>query len=167
VDGEVSADGHEWSDRAFAGDYNEKTRPQIYPNRRKWDLTSGEDLANPPDAYRGGPAQRKGLWVVHFGEMTRADGEASTPPRRALARAVRTRGRRAGRPRPRRRPPLRAARRVPLRPQRGGGQYALYDQLGAPLDRADPRPGAAQPVRRRCHAVVERVRETFRLDAVH
>ncbi|HEY6807191.1 MAG TPA: hypothetical protein VI160_00270, partial [Gemmatimonadales bacterium] len=27
VDGEVSADGHEWTDRAFAGDYNEKTWP--------------------------------------------------------------------------------------------------------------------------------------------
>src|SRR5207248_2963501 len=30
VNGEVSADGHEWSDRAFAGDYNETTWPQIY-----------------------------------------------------------------------------------------------------------------------------------------
>ena len=52
VDGEVSADGHEWTDRAFAGDYNEKTWPQIYSRRRKWDLTSGEDLANPRDRER-------------------------------------------------------------------------------------------------------------------
>src|SRR5205085_12559293 len=36
VDGEVSADGHEWSDRAFAGDYNEKTWPQIYGHGRNW-----------------------------------------------------------------------------------------------------------------------------------
>src|SRR2546422_8335816 len=28
VDGVVSADGHEWSDRAFANDYNEKTWPR-------------------------------------------------------------------------------------------------------------------------------------------
>ncbi len=82
VDGEVSADGHEWSDRAFAGDYNEKTWPQIYSNRRKWDLTSGEDLANPHDAYLWDAAQRKGLWVVNFGEMTESDDEDSTPPRR-------------------------------------------------------------------------------------
>src|SRR6059058_5610549 len=82
VDGEVSADGHEWSDRAFAGDYNEKTWPQIYSNRRKWDLTSGEDLANPHNAYLWDAAQRKGLWVVNFGEMTESDDEDSTPPRR-------------------------------------------------------------------------------------
>src|SRR5213596_1175364 len=82
VDGEVSADGHEWSDRAFAGDYNEKTWPQIYSDRRKWDLTSGEDLANPHDAYLWDAAQRKGLWVVNFGEMTESDDEDSTPPRR-------------------------------------------------------------------------------------
>ena len=82
VDGEVSADGHEWSDRAFAGDYNEKTWPQIYSDRRTWDLTSGEDLANPRDAYLWDAAQRKGLWVVNFGEMTESDDEDSTPPRR-------------------------------------------------------------------------------------
>src|SRR5207245_847257 len=34
VNGEVSADGHEWTDRAFASDYNEKTWPQIDSNRR-------------------------------------------------------------------------------------------------------------------------------------
>jgi len=75
VDGEVSADGHEWSDRAFAGDYNEKTWPHVYSNRRRWDLTSGEDLANPRDAYLWDAAKRKGLWVVNFGEMTESDDE--------------------------------------------------------------------------------------------
>src|SRR5438128_9243049 len=82
VDGEVSADGHEWTDRAFAHEYNEKTWPQIYSDRRTWDLTSGEDLANPRDAYLWDAAQRKGLWVVNFGEMTESDDEDSTPPRR-------------------------------------------------------------------------------------
>ena len=75
VDGEVSADGHEWSDRAFAGDYNEKTWPHIYSSRRRWDLTSGEDLVNPRDAYLWDAAKRKGLWVVNFGEMTESDDE--------------------------------------------------------------------------------------------
>ncbi|HET7296165.1 MAG TPA: beta-propeller fold lactonase family protein, partial [Gemmatimonadales bacterium] len=82
VNGEVSANGHEWTDRAFAGDYNEKTWPQIYSNRRDWDLTSGEDLANPHGAYLWDAALRKGLWVVNFGEMT-ASGEHDstfTPP---------------------------------------------------------------------------------------
>lgn len=70
VDGEVSADGHEWSTRAFANDYNEKTWPQVYSDRREWDLTSGEDLANRAEAYLWDAAKRKGLWVVNFGEMT-------------------------------------------------------------------------------------------------
>jgi len=70
VDGEVSADGHEWSTRAFANDYNEKTWPQVYSDRRDWDLTSGEDLANRAESYLWDAAKRKGLWVVNFGEMT-------------------------------------------------------------------------------------------------
>src|SRR2546425_290266 len=76
VDGEVSADGHEWSDRAFAGDYNEKTWPAIYSNRRTWDVSSGEDLANPRDAYLWDAARKKGVWVVNFGEMV--EGESTT-----------------------------------------------------------------------------------------
>ena len=85
VDGEVSADGHEWTDRAFAGDYNEKTWPQIYSRRRKWDLTSGEDLANPRDAYLWDAAKRKGLWVVNFGEMTESPDSAESEGRDARA----------------------------------------------------------------------------------
>jgi YVTN family beta-propeller protein len=70
VNGEVSADGHEWTDRAFAGDYNEKTWPHIYSDRREWDLRNGEDLVNPHGAYLWDVALEKGLWVVNFGEMT-------------------------------------------------------------------------------------------------
>src|SRR5438132_1513973 len=76
VDGEVSADGHEWTDRAFAGDYNEKTWPLNYSKRRPWDFTSGEDLANPRGAYLWDAAQRQGLWVVNFGEGTVSELEA-------------------------------------------------------------------------------------------
>ncbi|HKW42343.1 MAG TPA: alkaline phosphatase family protein [Gemmatimonadales bacterium] len=79
VSGEVSANGHEWTDRAFAGDYNEKTWPQIYSDRREWDLTSGEDLANPRGVYLWDAAARRGLWVVNFGEMTESDESDSTP----------------------------------------------------------------------------------------
>jgi YVTN family beta-propeller protein len=74
VDGEVSADGHEWTDRAFAGDYNEKTWPAIYSDRRGWDLTDGEDLENPAGRYLWDAARKKGLWMVNFGEMV--EGEA-------------------------------------------------------------------------------------------
>lgn len=81
VNGEVSADGHEWTDRAFASDYNEKTWPQIYSDRREWDLTSGEDLANPRGAYLWDAALQRGLWVVNFGEMTESPEGDSTRAR--------------------------------------------------------------------------------------
>ena len=77
VNGEVSADGHEWTDRGYASDYNEKTWPQIYSNRREWDLTSGEDLANPGGTYLWDAAQRNRLWVVNFGEMTESDDDST------------------------------------------------------------------------------------------
>ena len=76
VDGEVSADGHEWTDRAFAGDYNEKTWPQNYSKRRAWDLRNGEDLVNPRGAYLWDVARRQGLWVVNFGENTLTELDA-------------------------------------------------------------------------------------------
>src|SRR5438552_3440403 len=76
VDGEVSADGHEWTDRAFAGDYNEKTWPQNYSKRRAWDLRNGEDLVNPRGAYLWDAARRQGLWVVNFGENTLTELDA-------------------------------------------------------------------------------------------
>ena len=78
VNGEVSANGHEWTDRAFAGDYNEKTWPQIASDRRPWDMRSGEDLANPAGAYIWDAALRRGLWVVNFGEMTDSTERDST-----------------------------------------------------------------------------------------
>jgi len=77
VDGEVSADGHEWTDRAFAGDYNEKTWPAIYSDRRNWDLTDGEDLENPAGRYLWDAARKKGLWMVNFGEMVEGEGADS------------------------------------------------------------------------------------------
>ncbi len=83
VDGVVSADGHEWTDRAFAGDYNEKTWPQVSSHQRPWDLRSGEDLANPLGAYLWDAALAKGLWVVNFGEMVYP--EDSTALRHAYA----------------------------------------------------------------------------------
>src|SRR5256712_3823345 len=73
VNGEVSADGHEWTNRPFASDYNEKTWPQIYSNRRGWGPTSGEGVAQPGGGSPRDAAQRKRLWDVNFGEMTESD----------------------------------------------------------------------------------------------
>src|SRR5437588_497548 len=73
VDGEVSADGHEWSDRAFAGDYNEKTWPQIYGHGRNWDLEDGDDLVNPHGAYLWDAARRKRPAAWNFGERSETD----------------------------------------------------------------------------------------------
>src|SRR6266571_4523147 len=80
VDGEVSADGHEWSDRAFAGEYNEKTWPAIYSDRRAWDLDDGDDLANPGGAYVWDAARRAGRWVVNFGEAVVGDSTGPYHP---------------------------------------------------------------------------------------
>lgn len=71
--GEVSADGHEWTDRGYAGDYNEKTWPQVYGHGRHWDLDDGDDLATPHGAYLWDAARKKGLWVVNFGERSETD----------------------------------------------------------------------------------------------
>src|SRR5207245_2734990 len=85
VDGEVSADGHEWTDRAFASEYNEKTWPQNYSGRRQWDFRSGEDVANPRGAYLWDAALAKGRWVVNFGEMTDSTARDSSDWRPARA----------------------------------------------------------------------------------
>ncbi len=46
--------------------------------RRTWDLTSGEDVANRRDAYLWDAARKRGRWVVNFGEMTESDERDST-----------------------------------------------------------------------------------------
>src|SRR5207249_2276517 len=168
VDGEVSADGHEWTDRAFANDYNQKTWPQIYSDRREWDLTSGEDLANRRGSYLWDAARTQGLWVVNFGEGTLSESDAPD-----AATNIRTNlpGLKAitvsnypgfvldipDTTRARRRAPLGAARRVALRAPRRRGQHVLHDELGVAYHRRDPSPRPAEPVRRRGDAAVERL----------
>src|SRR5213079_1673673 len=46
-------------------------------DRREWDLTSGEDLANPGGTYLWDAAQRNRLWVVNFGELTDSDDDST------------------------------------------------------------------------------------------
>src|SRR5205823_584510 len=84
-----------------------------------------------------------------------------------IARRVRAGGRRAEWTGPRRRTSLGAARRFALREERRGRQHVLHNQLRGALDRTAARLAAAQPVRLRGNASVERLRETLELDAVH
>ena len=76
VDGDVSANGHLWTDAAYASDYNEKTWPAVYANRRPYDLDAGLPVNDPLAGYLWDEARRFGLSVRNFGEMTRWDSAA-------------------------------------------------------------------------------------------
>jgi YVTN family beta-propeller protein len=87
VDGDVSADGHLWTDAAYASDYNEKTWPANYSRRRPYDFNAGLPANDPLAGYLWDAARRAGLTVRNYGEMTEWDSvEArATPTDPALA----------------------------------------------------------------------------------
>jgi len=76
VNGDVSADGHMWSDAAIAGDYNEKTWPANYSGRREWDFNAGLPVMDPLAGYLWDDARRAGVTVRNYGEMTQWDSAA-------------------------------------------------------------------------------------------
>jgi YVTN family beta-propeller protein len=76
VDGDVSADGHMWSDAAIAGDYNEKNWPANYSERREWDFNAGLPVMDPLAGYLWNDALRAGVRVRNYGEMTQWDARA-------------------------------------------------------------------------------------------
>jgi DNA-binding beta-propeller fold protein YncE len=76
VNGDVSADGHLWSDAAYAGDYNEKTWPANYSGRRGWDFNAGLPALDPLAGYLWDDARRAGVTVRNYGEMTEWDNAA-------------------------------------------------------------------------------------------
>ena len=76
VNGDVSADGHMWSDAAIAGDYNEKTWPANYSGRRDWDFTAGLPAMDPLAGYIWDAARRAGVSARNYGEMCRWDSVA-------------------------------------------------------------------------------------------
>ena len=68
ADGEVSVDGHSWSNAAYASDYNEKTWPSNYADR--------SDVKPAPAYYAAAGytwdlARRKGLTYRNYGEFGR------------------------------------------------------------------------------------------------
>ncbi|HVO34116.1 MAG TPA: beta-propeller fold lactonase family protein, partial [Gemmatimonadales bacterium] len=76
VDGDVSADGHMWSDAAYAGDYVDKTWPANYSGRREWDFLAGLPVLDPLAGYLWDAARRAGVSVRNYGEMTQWDSTA-------------------------------------------------------------------------------------------
>jgi len=81
VNAEVSADGHQWSDAAYASDYVEKTVPSQYSDRgRKYDydglnrgVVPGDDVNAPGNGYLWDAALAAGLAVRNYGELTRQE----------------------------------------------------------------------------------------------
>jgi DNA-binding beta-propeller fold protein YncE len=71
VDGEVSADGHEWSMGAYATDYVEKTWPLMYRGDRRVPYPSEGALkiARPSGGYLWDKAGEKGVSYRSYGEF--------------------------------------------------------------------------------------------------
>jgi hypothetical protein len=86
VNGDVSADGHNWSAGAIAPDMTNKLWPNLYSGRRaKFSLYWGrpplnhtEDAARPHGGYLWTRAFEAGLTVRNYGWMTKLRQEAKT-----------------------------------------------------------------------------------------
>ena len=76
VNGDVSADGHMWTDAGIAGDYVGKTWPANYSGRRDWDYTAGLPALDPLAGYLWDAARRAGVTARNYGEMTEWDSAA-------------------------------------------------------------------------------------------
>jgi Uncharacterized conserved protein len=71
ADGEVSADGHNWSDGAYATDYLEKTWPTSYGSRGgEYDAEGRRDVANNKDGFIWDFCKRYGVTYRTYGEFT-------------------------------------------------------------------------------------------------
>lgn len=70
VDGEVSADGHNWSLSANANDYLEKTWPTDYGDRGgQYDAEGHRDVASPDRGFLWDYCQRAGVTYRTYGEF--------------------------------------------------------------------------------------------------
>ncbi len=92
VDGEVSADGHEWSMGAYATDYVEKTWPLNYRpgNKDKVPYPSeGEhdSIARPSGGYLWDACAKAGVTYRSYGEWIE-NGKTDKDPGRALVKAL-------------------------------------------------------------------------------
>jgi len=70
VDGEVSADGHNWSTAAHANDYLEKTWPTSYGGRGgNYDSEGNREVANPDRGFIWDYCKRAGVSYRTYGEF--------------------------------------------------------------------------------------------------
>jgi YVTN family beta-propeller protein len=71
VDGEVSADGHNWSTAANANDYLEKTWPTSYGGRGGgYDAEGNREVSNPDRGFIWDYCKRAGISYRTYGEFT-------------------------------------------------------------------------------------------------
>lgn len=79
VDGEVSADGHNWSTAANANDYLEKTWPTDYGGRGgRYDAEGNREVANPDRGFIWDYCKRAGISYRTYGEFA-DDYKANIP----------------------------------------------------------------------------------------
>lgn len=79
VDGEVSADGHNWSTAANANDYLEKTWPTDYGGRGgSYDAEGNREIANPDRGFIWDYCKRAGVSYRTYGEFA-DDYKANIP----------------------------------------------------------------------------------------
>ncbi len=79
VDGEVSADGHNWSTSANATDYLEKTWPTGYGSRGgSYEAEGNRAIANPKKGFIWDYCKRAGVTYRTYGEFI-DDGKANIP----------------------------------------------------------------------------------------
>ncbi len=79
VDGEVSADGHNWSTAANANDYLEKTWPTNYGGRGgSYDAEGNREIANPDRGFIWDYCKKAGVSYRTYGEFV-FNGKGSIP----------------------------------------------------------------------------------------
>jgi YVTN family beta-propeller protein len=89
VDGEVSADGHEWSMGAFATDYVERTWPLSYRGNRRvpYPAEGVLEISRPAGGYLWDKAAEKGVSYRSYGEFI-ANGATPSDPSTTKVKAL-------------------------------------------------------------------------------
>jgi len=76
--GEVSEDGHQWCDAAYANDFIERAWPYSYSARG--DLDADERLTDSPSGYLWDSCARHGLTYHSYGEFSAFKSSPTSPP---------------------------------------------------------------------------------------
>lgn len=83
---QVSADGHNWTDAAFANDYVERFWPPNYGGRRKlWDFQDGRGADTPHGGYLWDAAARAHVSYRDYGEDLVPANDVGKPPTQFLS----------------------------------------------------------------------------------